>query len=113
MQYVVKGALLESESFSSSIGDNKTVDLTFNAQIGGPEDDARGVRILGSRKATNATWEADNLLSVRPTPPSAVSYDFPDHEHTAGADGVLGTDDDYNPHVDGGIYPEGDAPYSS
>jgi len=113
MQYVVKGALLESESFSSSIGDNKTVDLTFNAQIGGPEDDARGVRILGSRKATNATWEAENLLAVRPTPTSSTSYDFPDHEHSAGPDGIAGTDDDYNPHVDGGIYEEGDAPYSS
>jgi hypothetical protein len=51
MQYVVKGALLEGESFSSSIGDNKSVDLTFTAQLGGPEDKARGLFILGSRNA--------------------------------------------------------------
>ena len=51
MQYVIKGALLEGESFSSSLGDNKSVDLTFTAQIGGPEDKARGIFLLGSRNA--------------------------------------------------------------
>lgn len=64
MQYTVKGALLESESFSSSIGDNKTVDLTFNAQIGGPEDLARGVMIKGSR---NAMTIGDWMDTVRPS----------------------------------------------
>lgn len=57
MQYIVKGALLEGESFSSSIGDNKSVDLTFTAQIGGPEDLARGLRILGSRNALTITGQ--------------------------------------------------------
>jgi hypothetical protein len=42
-----KGALVDSESFSSSIGSNKTVDLTFSAQIGGPEDIAAGVFMSG------------------------------------------------------------------
>ena len=51
MQYIVKGALLEGEAFSSSIGDNKSVDVTFTAQVGGPEDKARGLYILGSRNA--------------------------------------------------------------
>tara|TARA_R110001592_G_scaffold199554_4_gene448079 strand:- start:235 stop:1533 length:1299 start_codon:yes stop_codon:yes gene_type:complete len=57
MQYRVKGALLEGESFSSSIGDNKSVDLTFTAQIGGPEDLARGLMVLGSRNALTITGE--------------------------------------------------------
>lgn len=57
MQYIVKGALLEGESFSSSIGDNKSVDLTFTAQVGGPEDLARGLRILGSRNALTITGQ--------------------------------------------------------
>ena len=52
MQYQVKGARLEGESFSSSIGDNKTVDLTFTAQVGGPEDKVNGIYISGSRNAT-------------------------------------------------------------
>jgi len=43
----LKGALVDSESFSSSIGSNKTVDLTFSAQIGGPEDIAAGIFLSG------------------------------------------------------------------
>lgn len=50
--FTVKGAQLEGESFSSSIGDNKSVDLTFTAQIGGPEDTLNGLFISGSRNAT-------------------------------------------------------------
>ena len=42
-----KGALVESESWSSSIGANKSVDITFTAQIGGPEDVADGVFLSG------------------------------------------------------------------
>ena len=55
IEYIVKGALLEGESFSSSIGDSKTVDLTFTAQLGGPEDLARGLRVSGSRNALTIT----------------------------------------------------------
>ena len=43
-----KGALVESESWSSSIGANKSVDLTFSAQIGGPEDLDDGVFLSGA-----------------------------------------------------------------
>ena len=49
--YTIKGAQLEGESFSSSIGDNKTVDLTFTAQVGGPEDTDNGIFISGSTNA--------------------------------------------------------------
>lgn len=48
MQYVLKGARLESENFSSTIGDNKSVDLTFTAQIGSSDDMVRGLYISGS-----------------------------------------------------------------
>ena len=41
--YQVRGAKIVSENFSSSIGDNKTVDLVFNTQIGGPQDSTNGV----------------------------------------------------------------------
>ncbi len=47
MKYELKGARLESENFSSSIGDNKSVDLTFTAQIGGADDLANGLFISG------------------------------------------------------------------
>ena len=48
LEYTIKGARLEGESFSSSIGDNKSVDLTFTAQVGGPNDDKNGLFISGS-----------------------------------------------------------------
>ena len=41
--YRVKGCKLVSESFSSSVGDNKSVDLVFTAQIGAPQDTTNGV----------------------------------------------------------------------
>jgi hypothetical protein len=43
-----KGSQLQSESFSSSIGANKTVDLTFQTQIGGPTDSNNGIYLSGS-----------------------------------------------------------------
>jgi hypothetical protein len=45
--YNIKGAKLDSESFSSSIGSNKTVDLVFSTQIGGPNDIDHGVFVSG------------------------------------------------------------------
>ena len=56
MAFFVKGAQLEGESFSSSIGDNKSVDITFSCQIGGPEDTTRGVMIGGSRGPILSTF---------------------------------------------------------
>jgi hypothetical protein len=49
-----KKATLDSESFSSAIGDNKTVDLTFTTQIGGPEESAVGVFFSGYENQTGA-----------------------------------------------------------
>ena len=43
MAYTLKGCKLDSESFSSSIGSNKTVDLTFSTQIGGNNDANNGI----------------------------------------------------------------------
>ena len=46
--YTMKGCNLVSESFSSSIGSNKSVDLTFETQIGGPSDTLNGVFVSGA-----------------------------------------------------------------
>ena len=71
IQYIFKGARLESESFSSTIGDNKTVDLTFSAQVGGSDDPNNGVYISG-KESTGAngalntpTGPNGNLLGYR------------------------------------------------
>ena len=47
MIFTLKGSRLKSESFSSSIGSNKTVDLVFETQIGGPNDSQHGVFLSG------------------------------------------------------------------
>jgi hypothetical protein len=49
MVFGFSGAQLDSQSMSSSIGDNKSVDMTFSAQIGGPEDATNGLFISGSK----------------------------------------------------------------
>ena len=48
LQFVLKNAELESQNFTSSIGANKTVDLTFVGQVGGPQDTTNGVFINGT-----------------------------------------------------------------
>jgi hypothetical protein len=47
MRFGFKGCRLESENFSATIGDNKTVDLTFTVQVGGADDPSNGVFISG------------------------------------------------------------------
>lgn len=46
-KYTLKGAKLDSQEFSSDVGSNKSVTLTFSAQVGGPQDTARGLFISG------------------------------------------------------------------
>jgi len=53
----MKGCTIDSESFSSSIGSNKSVDLTFSTQIGGTKDQNKGVFVSGSN-TTPLPWDA-------------------------------------------------------
>lgn len=61
----IKKAVLDSESFSSAIGDNKSVDLSFSTQIGGPEEGDVGIFFKGHENVTGfdnkfkhpASWE--------------------------------------------------------
>ena len=48
VRYTMKGAILDSQNMSSTIGDNKSVELSFSTQIGGPSDNANGIFISGS-----------------------------------------------------------------
>ena len=45
--YTLKGLKIDSQSFSSSIGANKSVDLTLSTQVGGPKDVNNGVFMSG------------------------------------------------------------------
>tara|TARA_Y100001938_G_C8067578_1_gene421172 strand:+ start:614 stop:1756 length:1143 start_codon:yes stop_codon:yes gene_type:complete len=49
--YTFKGAILDSQNMSSTIGDNKSVELSFSTQIGGASDNENGVFISGSDNA--------------------------------------------------------------
>src|SRR6056300_1544938 len=51
IQIQCKNARLEGESFSNTIGDNQTADLTFSCQIGGSNDKTSGVIMDGSYQA--------------------------------------------------------------
>lgn len=53
MYYAIHGAKLDSQSFSSSIGDSKSVDLSFSTQIGGPTDKANGIRVANGKLLDN------------------------------------------------------------
>jgi len=46
-RYTAKSTLLESMSFSSSIGANKTATLTFGGQVSSPQDATKGVLMHG------------------------------------------------------------------
>lgn len=53
----LSGCTIDSESFSSSVGSNKSVDLTFSTQIGGTKDTTKGIFVSGSNN-TPLPWEA-------------------------------------------------------
>jgi len=62
--YKLTNLKLDSQSFSSSIGPNKTVDLNFSLSIGGPNDDVNNVFFSGSNVNTpfDATAPAITLV---------------------------------------------------
>jgi hypothetical protein len=74
LSYTVKNARLDSETFSNSIGDNESVDMTFSTQIGGANDQNNGLFMTGSypRFRTLPYWpmgaEKDNDLTYKGTP---------------------------------------------
>ena len=51
VNYLLKGMKLDSQSFSSDIGSNKSVTLDFSSQIGGPEQFEHGVFMSGFHSA--------------------------------------------------------------
>ena len=46
--FKLKGAVLDSQAFSQGLDDNETVDLTFSAQIGGPDTTDQGLFYSGA-----------------------------------------------------------------
>ena len=52
--YILKDMKPDSQSYSSSIGDNKTVTLDFTTQIGGPRDTNAGIYFKGITQSSTA-----------------------------------------------------------
>lgn len=77
MRYAFRGARLVSENFTSTIGDNKTVELTFDAQIGGPDDVNNGVFISGSEAVQPGVHDVKGQPPGWTGLPSAVGSDVP------------------------------------
>ena len=53
MTYTIKGAILQSETYSENLGDNQTVDLTYTVQCGGANDTENGLFMSGSANFAN------------------------------------------------------------
>ena len=54
--YEAKGLKLESESYTTSIGDNKSVTFDFSCQIGSPEQTDVGIFMSGYYTGTAGLW---------------------------------------------------------
>ena len=68
-KYVLKDMRPDSQSFSSSIGDNKTVTIDFTSQIGGPRQNDVGLFMAGVTQAntvdaTGPTFETFEVQST-------------------------------------------------
>lgn len=50
MTYIMRNASMDTQAFTASIGDNKTVDITFSSQIGGSNDTENGVFLFAEPK---------------------------------------------------------------
>ena len=64
MKFTLKGAVLDSQSFSQGLDDNETVDLTFSAQIGGASTSNQGLFMdtltsIETRPSSSSTTTAD------------------------------------------------------
>jgi len=61
-EILLKKCTLESQNFSNSIGDNKTVDLVFNCQVGGADSTGEGIFMNFERTA----GPGDGTVDVNP-----------------------------------------------
>lgn len=65
IEYLLKGATLESQNFSASIGDNKTVDLVFTAQQSGKNGTGSGLFMWFDSNASIQTGVTDVGVNPR------------------------------------------------
>lgn len=68
LKYILKGAVLDNQSFSQGLDDNETVDLTFSAQIGGASTTDQGLFFFpqADAPAFAVVSGANNKLASQP-----------------------------------------------
>ncbi len=54
--YILQKAVLDSQNFAVGLDDNETIDLTFSAQIGGPDSTDQGLFYSGSNANNNQNY---------------------------------------------------------
>lgn len=69
--YVMRNAILDTQAFSASIGDNKTVDLTFSCQIGGANDLKNGIFAFSEPVNQGVDYGTGVSTAITPTPTPA------------------------------------------
>ena len=63
-RFTLKNAQLDSQAFSQGLDDNETVDLTFSAQIGGPNPTTQGLFYSGKADPTVDATGATNSYDI-------------------------------------------------
>ena len=66
LAYKIKGARLRSEAYSSGVGDNMTVDLSYEIPISAKNDTTRGIFLFGSTDATRRQQAPPSLPEPSP-----------------------------------------------
>ena len=79
--YKLTNLKLDSESFSSSVGPNKTVDLTFSVSVGGPDDLENNVFFSGSNTDAKFALQevklnAGGFVAGESATVNGVTFDF-------------------------------------
>ena len=63
-RFTLKNAQLDSQAFSQGLDDNETVDLTFSAQIGGPNTTTQGLFYSGKADPVVDATGSTNIYDI-------------------------------------------------
>ena len=75
LKYLLKGAVLDNQSFSQGLDDNETVDLTFSAQIGGAATTDQGLFFFPQADAPDFTVASGSAHKESVQPISFLSLE--------------------------------------
>ena len=83
--FTVKNAVLESESYGMSIGDNRSVDYTFSATIGGPDIASTTTASVLQMNASGSYEKLQLFATGTPTDDNATAIKLPRYGNAVAA----------------------------